>query len=626
MIYYPKVFGVCNGSNKAIKLSYELKDKYKDKNIYIYKEILHNEYIINELERNNIRTINSLEGLTKDDIVIIRAHGEPKETYDYLDKKGVTYFDATCVNVKSVHDLAIKKKDEGYKIIIVGKKNHPEVIGTNGHINNEGIIIENESDYKELNKNIKYFVLCQTTTSYETLSNLINYMTKNKFEFDYKNTICNAQKLIQTSSVELAKSMDIMFVIGGQNSSNTKELYNMCSKVCKTYYFSDLDTFSKFIKTHKITKNTKIGFTGGASTPKAQIYDYASLLEFFIYYLDSKKNIEKEMIKFNKFIGTDNNSIINDALDKFKYANSDGKCIRGTLINLGYNTHKNDNDSMALAGAYESFETAILIHDDIIDNADLRRGKKTTHKLYEEDFKHLKQDNTPTSLALCIGDIGFYYTYQYIVKHYKNHKYLNKILEYYNEISIDTIKGEILDVYLPYVEKYDKNHKLFEDDILSIYKLKTAKYTIIGPFILGLILSGGSKTEIKEFTRILEGLGIAFQIKDDILGIFSDTTTIGKPVFSDVEEFKQTILYSYLKVNKSKYLNDLLKYYGNKINENDLKEVQNILIKSGSLDYANNKMSELFNYSKEEIKKLKIKDNIKNILLGLIIYLEIRKK
>ena len=122
MIYYPKNYGVCMGANKAIQLALDLKDKYKDKNIFIYKEVLHNEYIIDMLLKKGIKIVDTLDNINKDDILIIRAHGEPKETYDILNKKGITYYDATCINVSKIHELVIDKYNNGYKIIIVGKR------------------------------------------------------------------------------------------------------------------------------------------------------------------------------------------------------------------------------------------------------------------------------------------------------------------------------------------------------------------------------------------------------------------------------------------------------------------------------------------------------------------------
>lgn len=628
MIYYPKIYGTCAGANKAIETAYKLKKENTNKNIYIYKEILHNPYIIKELEKDNIKCIDDLKILTKDDILIIRAHGEPKETYDYLEENNIEYYDATCTNVLKVHNIAIEKQKNGYKVIIVGKKTHPEVIGTNGWINNEGIIIETKNDYKDLNKSDKYFIVCQTTVSHKKLQELLNYMNENNISYEVENTICNAQKLIQTSSIALAEQMDIMFVIGGKESSNTKELYNLCNEVTKTYYFSDIKDFFNFIKKEKYTLNTKIGFTGGASTPKEQIKEYANLLEFFIYYKTKLKEFETELKKINKSFLENDNPIVIDAINKFINMNGDGKFLRGCLIDLGYKLTKNDDYAKTLSLAYETFETSILIHDDIIDNAHLRRNKETIHETYKDEFKkyNVENDNTNTSLALCIGDLGFFYTNEMITKKYKNDKNLAKLLSYYNNIVIKTIKGEIIDVALPFIEKNDKEHTLHEEDIMEIYRLKTSWYTVVGPFVLGMILGNSKAKDIETFEKVLEPLGIAFQIKDDILGIYSSKEILGKSVYSDIEEFKQTILYSYIKINRNDLLDELLKYYGKSITEEESKKVQKLFEDSGALEYATNKMNEMFNEVYTNIKSIDIKEYTKNILLGLILFLRLREK
>lgn len=628
MIYYPKVYGTCAGANKAIEAAYKLKKENKDKNIYIYKEILHNPYIINELLKDDIKCIDDLSILNENDILIIRAHGEPKETYDYLDSHNIEYYDATCTNVLKVHNLATQKQKDGYKIIIVGKKTHPEVIGTNGWINNDGIVIETKDDYKELNNNDKYFIVCQTTVSHKKLQELLNYMNENNISYEIENTICNAQKLIQTSSVTLAEQMDIMFVIGGKESSNTKELYNLCNEVTKTYYFSDIKDFFNFIKKEKYTLNTKIGFTGGASTPKEQIREYANLLDFFIYYKTKLKEFETDLKKINKSFLENDNPIVIDAVNKFINMNGDGKFLRGCLIDLGYKLTKSDDYAKTLSLAYETFETSILIHDDIIDNAHLRRNKETIHETYKDEFKkyNVENDNTNTSLALCIGDLGFFYTNEMITKKYKNDKNLAKLLSYYNNIVIKTIKGEIIDVALPFIEKNDKKHTLLEEDIMEIYRLKTSWYTVVGPFVLGMILGNSKAKDIETFEKVLEPLGIAFQIKDDILGIYSSKEILGKSVYSDIEEFKQTILYSYIKINRNDLLDELLKYYGKSITEEESKKVQKLFEDSGALEYATNKMNEMFNEVYTNIKSMDIKEYTKNILLGLILFLRLREK
>ena len=453
-------------------------------------------------------------------------------------------------------------------------------------------------------------------------------MNENNISYEVENTICNAQKLIQTSSIALAEQMDIMFVIGGKESSNTKELYNLCNEVTKTYYFSDIKDFFNFIKKEKYTLNTKIGFTGGASTPKEQIKEYANLLEFFIYYKTKLKEFETELKKINKSFLENDNVIVIDAINKFINMNGDGKFLRGCLIDLGYKLTKNDDYAKTLSLAYETFETSILIHDDIIDNAHLRRNKETIHETYKDEFKkyNVENDNTNTSLALCIGDLGFFYTNEMITKKYKNDKNLAKLLSYYNNIVIKTIKGEIIDVALPFIEKNDKKHTLHEEDIMEIYRLKTSWYTVVGPFVLGMILGNSKAKDIETFEKVLEPLGIAFQIKDDILGIYSSKEILGKSVYSDIEEFKQTILYSYIKINRNDLLGELLKYYGKSITEEESKKVQELFENSGALEYATNKMNEMFNEVYTNIKLMDIKEYTKNILLGLILFLRLREK
>jgi len=193
---------------------------------------------------------------------------------------------------------------------------------------------------------------------------------------------------------------------------------------------------------------------------------------------------------------------------------------------------------------------------------------------------------------------------------------------FYNDIIIKTIKGEIIDVYLPFVGKYNYSEVL-EKDILDIYHLKTSWYTIIGPFILGYILSG--KKSNKKLEEILNKIGIAFQIKDDILGIFSSSLVIGKSNTSDIEEFKQTILYSYI-VNTS-YKKEFLKIYGKKnISEKELLKIRNLFEVSGAYNYANNYLESLYKEVLKNIDKLEILDDVKDILKGLLIYINSREK
>lgn len=351
--------------------------------------------------------------------------------------------------------------------------------------------------------------------------------------------------------------------------------------------------------------------------------------EFKKYYENYIKVFDKDIKKYNKTI-KDDNAIINDALNKFKDINYGGKYIRAFLIDLGYKVSgNNDNKSISLSIAYETFQTSILVHDDIIDKAVIRRGKDTIPYTYKKEFEkyNVLNDSTPNDLGICIGDYGLFLANKIIIDNYSKEKCFSKLFNYYNNIVINTIKGEILDVYLPFIAKNDNKYITKETDILKIYKLKTSWYTIVGPFILGLILGNAHEELIKDMEKCLEPLGIAFQIRDDILGIMSTDDVLGKSVYSDIEEFKQTILYSYINENKTEYLNELLKYYGKtNITREDALKVQSIIKESNALKYALDKEKELLDYSKESIKNINIDTKYKNILLGFIEYLETRKK
>ena len=639
MIYIPDVCGTCSGANKALELVYEIyeKEQKKDnsKQIYIYKEILHNEDVIRELNELGIITTDNLKEVTSNDILIIRAHGEGKDTYDYLDKNNIEYYDATCPKVKKIHDEVYQKFNDGYEIFIIGNKNHPEVIGTNGWCQNKGVILDNEVGVVDINTNKKIFVTCQTTVNPDTFKRVLS-LIENKFgksNIEVYDATCKAVSNILESSKKLAQKCDLMFIIGGSNSANTENIRSSLDQITKTYKFSNLKEFINFVMSNEITSKMNIGITGGSSTPLKEIYNYKYILSFLIFYKEHLEILKEGQANINNnLIDESDNIIVQDLIHHFEDLNQDGKYIRGILIALGYlfATNKDEHNYLNLSYAYEMFQTAILVHDDIIDNAKMRRGKETIPRRICKDYLNLSNDRIyyndvlklANSLAICSGDFGFYEANKLLVKSYHDNPNLANVLEIFNDIVIKTIKGEIIDVALPFLGKYDLK-KVEEEDILNIYHLKTSCYTIIGPFALGYAL-GGKQIDDKLFS-ILDKIGISFQIKDDILGIFSESSKIGKSTTSDISEFKQTILYSHI-IN-TKYKNEFLKIYGNKtISESELQKIKDLLIKSGSLDYANTYLENLYSNALMEIDELAIEDTSKDLLKGLLMYLNEREK
>ena len=437
---------------------------------------------------------------------------------------------------------------------------------------------------------------------------------------------------------KVAKNTEYVIIVNDVDSSNVGDLFSLWNQKSKVIICNDISDYYDFLKKEKkITSNTNIVIIGTKNIKYETLVEYKNLTLFYLFYKEEVKKIEKEMVKWNKtFIKNSDNVLVKDALNHMVYMNSNGKYLRALLICLGYSiaSKKNSNYYLPLASAYETFQTSILIHDDIIDNADLRRGKTTIHKKYEEKFDKYdlkdkdfveKKKNISKSIGICVGDIGFYLANNIIVESYINDKNLGRVLKYYNDIVINTGKGELIDVILPFNEEYNSKNKCLEKDIMEIYDLKTSWYTIVGPCSLGMLLGGSSDRVVSSLVKVLEPLGTAFQIKDDILGIFGETKNLGKSTTSDISEYKQTLLYSYV-VNNTKYKEELRKYYGkNSLTEKDVKRVKEIFSESGAREYATMTMNKLFNKTREGIlKNHNIPSNYKEILLGLVTFLEIR--
>ena len=278
---------LCYGAKRA--LDNAIKKAKTRKNVVLFKEILHNKTTVNLLTKIGVKQKENLKDFTKDDFVIIRAHGEPKSTYEYFNSHNIEYLDCTCPNVMAINKLVEKKDLEGYKIILVGKYGyktnvmHPEVKGTAGWCNNP-IFIEEIDEINNFDYSFdKYFLVVQTTFSKSKAEDIISLlkeqMSRHNKIFEYKNTTCMAQKNINNSSVELAKRVNCMIVLGGKNSSNTKELYDNVSLYVTSFFAENLQDVKDLISLGKIKSNILIGLTAGASTTMEEVEEVKNYLE-----------------------------------------------------------------------------------------------------------------------------------------------------------------------------------------------------------------------------------------------------------------------------------------------------------------------------------------------------------
>lgn len=264
-----KYAGFCGGVKLAVKKTEEAVSKNAE--IYCLGEVVHNKQVIESLESKGLKIIDSIDEVPNNSKMIIRAHGESEKIYKIAESKNIEIIDTTCGNVKIIHDK-VKKASKDSFVIVVGEKNHPEVIGTLGFAGQNSYVIQDEDDildaYMEYEKtNLgKVYVVSQTTFSSKKFDELEREIYTNFIEADVviDKTICNATEIRQKECEELSKSAQIMIVIGGKNSANTKKLVDISKLNCKKVYW--IQTIQD-LKNEEFGSNETVGIMAGASTP-----------------------------------------------------------------------------------------------------------------------------------------------------------------------------------------------------------------------------------------------------------------------------------------------------------------------------------------------------------------------
>ena len=262
-----KTAGFCFGVKRAVEKVYEQIGK-TEKPIYTYGPIIHNQQVVGDLQEKGVEVIDTLEELRtiRDAVVVIRSHGVGKDVYDILKENGVEIVDATCPYVKKFHRIVEKQTAEGRRVLIVGSEDHPEVQGIKGWGDERTKVIENMDDFRrlELPEDEKLCIVSQTTFNYKKFQDLVEKISKTRYDITVLNTICNATQERQVEAMRIASQVDVMLVIGGKHSSNTQKLYDICRKECKnTYYIQTLGDFNP----ECISSVRSVGITAGASTP-----------------------------------------------------------------------------------------------------------------------------------------------------------------------------------------------------------------------------------------------------------------------------------------------------------------------------------------------------------------------
>ena len=267
--------GFCFGVKQAI----EKAEKAAEQNpgeIYSMGSLIHNERVTRDLEKRGIRVIESLDEISAPETVkdvqlrdatpkvIIRSHGEGRALYQKAEERGIVLIDATCPFVARIHHLV---NDTDKQVVIVGDRNHPEVLGISGWCRKPAVIVSSYEEACGITED-DLFVVTQTTIREQMLRDVLRALEEEGKIYQVNNTICNATSKRQESCEKLARESDLMIVVGGRNSSNTKKLYEISKKNCANSYFVEN---IEDLPLKEVAKCNRIGIAAGASTPECTI-------------------------------------------------------------------------------------------------------------------------------------------------------------------------------------------------------------------------------------------------------------------------------------------------------------------------------------------------------------------
>ena len=252
--------GFCYGVKRAIKIAHE--NASDDGTTCTLGPIIHNPQMVESLKSEGVGTVDRLDELPEGTI-IIRSHGVGPDVYREAESRGLRVVDATCPHVKKAQLSAKELVDDGYSVVIIGEKQHPEVKSILEWSGRKAVVIETEAEADALESCAKLGIVCQTTFSGTKFRKIAMRLLEKSRDVRILRTICTATDQRQAAAIELAQKVDMMLVIGGKNSANTTRLAQLCAEHCLTYH---IETAAE-LRDEWFDKIEKIGITAGASTP-----------------------------------------------------------------------------------------------------------------------------------------------------------------------------------------------------------------------------------------------------------------------------------------------------------------------------------------------------------------------
>ncbi len=269
--------GFCFGVEDAIEIAESAVEEHGAGEVVALGPLIHNEQVVRKLEDAGLDQSGDLDTIDPSHTVLIRSHGAPPETFARADERGLNVVDATCVLVKRAQTVVKQLHERGYHVVMIGDPNHPEVRGVIGYAPNVTVIDRGTDLAEALPYKERLGIVAQTTHSPEHVAEMIAEILKRPYrEVKIVNTLCLEVTRRQEAAIELSGEVDVMFVLGGLHSANTRELARLCTEEgCTTYHVETWDGFDASM----VEGAELAGVTAGASTPESVITTFVRNLE-----------------------------------------------------------------------------------------------------------------------------------------------------------------------------------------------------------------------------------------------------------------------------------------------------------------------------------------------------------
>lgn len=258
--------GFCFGVQRSLEMAEKALGERDE--LRCLGQLIHNPQVVAELEAKGLRVVASMDEVPVEGAAMIRAHGAGPATYEAAEGRTVTLIDATCPFVRRAQRSAADLAEEGYQVLVVGERDHPEARGIVEHTGGRATVVEDPAEIESLQLKNRVGIVAQTTQTAEKFTDVISRVVPRVRDIKIANTICDATSQRQAAALQVARQVDVMLVIGGRHSANTTRLADLCSSIgTPTYHIESAEE----IEPAWLGGATRVGVTGGASTPVSAI-------------------------------------------------------------------------------------------------------------------------------------------------------------------------------------------------------------------------------------------------------------------------------------------------------------------------------------------------------------------